>query len=138
MLGLDKDLDQPTAGYWGLAIAPERDGYGGYNQNVEEIQPVIASSDVTGQSFAPVLTVIQPDATKPLNTATSTNDVITAVGNVAATVIDAIKGNTQPIVATNNNTPTTDKGKKTATILWIVGGVVVVATLLYLAFKPRN
>lgn len=79
----------------------------------------------------------------PYKVAAAKPDVITAIGTVADTVIEAIKGNAQPaqpIVAPRNNTPTptTDNGKKTATILWIVGGVVVVATLLYLAFKPRK
>lgn len=140
--GLDKDFSQPISGYWGLSIAPQDF----ITEDIEQtVQPVLASTDITGETFAPVVSTLQN--TETATTATKTNDVITTVGNVATQVIEAIKqqqATNSATTATTNSTnnqqpPTADNSKKTTTIiLYVLGGVVVLGTLLWLAFKPSK
>ncbi|MFC4232130.1 hypothetical protein ACFOW1_09525 [Parasediminibacterium paludis] len=127
MDGLDKEFVQPVSGYWGIQLVPETTVF----------EPISKTLD-TPQMYPSI-----PQVTDQVSSNSKTNDIVTAIGTVANAVIQATKSNQQVTantssLATNTPSPTADNGKKTATILWIVGGVVVVATLLFFALKPHN
>lgn len=134
---LDKYATETVSGYWGITLLPETKN--GNNDTVYRAA-TNGSTDPLQLPMPPVTPTVLPTADQAV-TNTKAGDIIAAVGSVAAQVIDGMKSG--PTTATppfngaaNTPIPTTDNGKKTATILWIVGGVVLVATLLYLAFKP--
>jgi hypothetical protein len=134
MNGIDKVAGLPISGYYGIELFALPDDVGG-GKNTQTVEaPILQPSIVIGDVAIPVV------VEAPQVAATSaTTDTITAIGNVAATVIDAIKSNQSTVASPTRNTPTPtpDNGKKTSTVFWVVTGLVA-ATLLFFALKKSN